>query len=104
MFNRWTWYVDNIRVTGNGDTYDNYMDSYAEITVNLDGLTTASLEFYLWMDAEDKWDWLNVSGQLPSGDWSDTLEISSWTSAPAPSSRTLRRASRLPSSGQARRG
>ncbi len=55
------WYVDEIKVTGIGKSYDNYMNSYADVTVNLDGYDNAYLSFVYWMDAEDQYDVFNVS-------------------------------------------
>jgi hypothetical protein len=55
------WYLDEIKVTGNGKSYDNYMNSHADVTINLDGYDNAYLSFVYWMDAEDQYDVFNVS-------------------------------------------
>ncbi|MFO7619350.1 MAG: immune inhibitor A, partial [Thermoplasmata archaeon] len=54
-------YVDNIKVTGNGKSYANDMDTYAETTVDLSGYDNAYLNFVYWLDAEDYFDIFNVS-------------------------------------------
>ena len=74
--NREGWYVDNIKITGNGKSYDDYMDSYAEVTVNLQGYNNAHLEFLYWLDAEDYYDTFNVSVKNTTDTvWTKVFEV-----------------------------
>lgn len=61
MITREGWYVDYIEVWGRGTSYENYTDTYADVTLDLVGYSNACLEFSLWMDAEDGYDTFNVS-------------------------------------------
>ncbi|MCK5397216.1 MAG: immune inhibitor A, partial [Thermoplasmata archaeon] len=61
------WYIDNIEITGTGNMYDDYMDTYADVTVDLTGYTNAYLSFVYWMDAEDFYDVFSVSVNRGAG-------------------------------------
>ena len=66
------WYIDNIEITGTGNEYDDYMDSYAEVTVDLTGYSNAYLACVFWMDAEDFYDTFRISVNRGAG-WRDLL-------------------------------
>jgi len=61
------WYIDNIEITGTSNMYDDYMDSYADVTVDLTGYSNAYVACVFWMDAEDFYDVFSISVNRGAG-------------------------------------
>ncbi|MCK4718497.1 MAG: N-acetylmuramoyl-L-alanine amidase, partial [Thermoplasmata archaeon] len=76
------WYLDEIKITGTGKSYDDHMEAHAEFSVDLTGYDNAYISFDYWADVEDYWDTFGVQAKnFTDPGWTDIVMFNDNASA-----------------------